>query len=101
MVHFDGHGTFMEVKQPGALGALLGRLTSIVLAGPRTGKHGYLWFENPQLEDNGELVDGTSLGQLLAATGVSVLVLNACRSALTEPAPAPVADSDPHTEVRG
>ena len=107
VVHFDGHGAYMEVKEPGALGALLGHLTTITLAGPRDGKHGYLWFENPKLKENGELVDGTSLGQLLAATGVSVLVLNACRSAHTEPAPAPgqtpgtaVSDTDPHTEVR-
>ncbi|HSS50683.1 MAG TPA: CHAT domain-containing protein, partial [Thermoanaerobaculia bacterium] len=101
VVHFDGHGTYMEVKEPRAVGALLGHLTSIVLAGPRTGKHGYLWFENPQLEDKGELVDGTSLGQLLAATGVSVLVLNACRSAHTEPAAAPGAEAgDPHSKVR-
>jgi tetratricopeptide (TPR) repeat protein len=102
VVHFDGHGAYMEVEEPGALGVGLGRLTSIVLAGPRTGKHGYLWFENPRLEDNGELVDGTSLGRLLAAAGVSVLVLNACRSAHTEPAPAPDAEAgtDPHSEVR-
>jgi tetratricopeptide (TPR) repeat protein len=103
VVHFDGHGTYREITEPGALGALLGHLTSIVLAGPRTGKHGYLWFENPALDGNGELVDGTSLGQLLASTGVSVLVLNACRSAHTEPASEPdatVSDSDPHTEVR-
>jgi tetratricopeptide (TPR) repeat protein len=102
VVHFDGHGTYAEIKEPGALGALLGHLTSIVLAGPRTGKHGYLWFENPALDGNGELIDGTSLGQLLASTGVSVLVLNACRSAHTEPAPEPdtVSESDPHTEVR-
>lgn len=102
VVHFDGHGAYLEIKEPGALGALLGRLTSIVLAGPRTGKHGYLWFENSQLEDNGDLVDGTSLGQLLAATGVSVLVLNACRSAHTEPASAPEVDTatDPHSQVR-
>jgi tetratricopeptide (TPR) repeat protein len=99
VVHFDGHGTYTEIKNPGALGALLRRLTSIVLAGPREGKHGYLWFENPQLDDKGELVDGTSLGKLLADTGVSVLVLNACRSAHTEPAPKPAAD-DPHSKVR-
>ncbi|MFL6262790.1 MAG: CHAT domain-containing protein [Thermoanaerobaculia bacterium] len=102
VVHFDGHGAYMEVEEPGAPGVGLGRLTSIVLAGPRTGQHGYLWFENPRLEDNGELVDGTSLGRLLAETGVSVLVLNACRSAHTEPAPAPGAEAgaDPHSEVR-
>ncbi|HEX5716067.1 MAG TPA: CHAT domain-containing protein, partial [Thermoanaerobaculia bacterium] len=101
VVHFDGHGTYMEIEKPGALGALVGRLTSIVLAGPREGKHGYLWFENPQLESNGDLVDGISLGKLLATTGVSVLVLNACRSAHTEPAPAPdTVATDPHSRVR-
>ncbi|HEX3526066.1 MAG TPA: hypothetical protein VH988_03285 [Thermoanaerobaculia bacterium] len=74
VVHFDGHGAYMEVKEPGALGALLGHLTSIVLAAPRAGKRGFLWFENPQLQGNGELVDGTSLGQFLAATGVPVIM---------------------------
>jgi hypothetical protein len=100
IVHFDGHGTYMEIEEPGKLKTLLGHLNSIVLAGPRTGKHGYLWFENPKLEDNGELIDGTSLGQLLAATGVSVLVLNACRSAHTEPATKPSTEDDPHSKVR-
>jgi hypothetical protein len=45
-------------------------------------------------------VDATSLGQLLAATGVSVLVLNACRSAHTEPSTEPGAADDPHSQVR-
>jgi tetratricopeptide (TPR) repeat protein len=101
VVHFDGHGAYMEVEEPGGLGAFLRRLSPMVLAGPRTGKHGYLWFENPATEDNGELVDGTSLGQLLEKTGVSILVLNACRSAHTEPAATPAADAaDPHSQVR-
>ncbi|HYU34319.1 MAG TPA: CHAT domain-containing protein [Thermoanaerobaculia bacterium] len=102
VVHFDGHGTYIEVEEPGGIRALLRRLTPTVLAGPRAGKHGYLLFEKPQLEDNGELVDGTSLGKLLQDTGVSVLVLNACRSAHTEPAPAPETDTaiDPHSQVR-
>jgi tetratricopeptide (TPR) repeat protein len=101
VVHFDGHGTYMEVEEPGALRSLLGHLNPLLLAGPRAGKHGYLLFENPQLEDNGELVDGTSLGKLLQDTGVSVLVLNACRSAHTEPAPAPDSGAtDPHSQVR-
>ncbi|MES1243952.1 MAG: CHAT domain-containing protein [Acidobacteriota bacterium] len=99
VVHFDGHGMYGEVKDPGALGTILGSLTSILFAGPRKGKHGYLWFEHPKLE--GELVDGTSLGKLLKDTGVSVLVLNACRSAHTEPAPEPGKDGDnPHSQVR-
>ena len=105
VVHFDGHGTYLEVEEPGMLGSLLGRLSPFLLAGPRTGKHGYLLFENPQLEENGELVDGNSLGKLLQDTGVSVLVLNACRSAHTEPSPAPSTSeaetaSDPHSQVR-
>lgn len=101
VVHFDGHGTYREVTEPGGVAALLRGLSSVVLAGAREGKHGYLLFENPQLDANGELIDGTSLGKLLAATGVPVLVLNACRSALTEPAPAPEAvAADPHSKVR-
>jgi tetratricopeptide (TPR) repeat protein len=100
VVHFDGHGTYIEVEEPGTLGSLLGRLSPLVLAGPRTGKHGYLVFENPKLADNGELVDGGSLGKLLQDTGVSVLVLNACRSAHTEPAPVPDTTHDPHSQVR-
>ncbi|MFL6293828.1 MAG: CHAT domain-containing protein, partial [Thermoanaerobaculia bacterium] len=101
VVHFDGHGTYREVTEPGGVAALLRGLSAVVLAGAREGKHGYLLFENPQLDANGELIDGTSLGKLLAATGVSVLVLNACRSAHTEPAPAPeAAPADPHSKVR-
>jgi tetratricopeptide (TPR) repeat protein len=82
VVHFDGHGMY--------------------LAGPRAGKRGYLWFENPELDDSGKLVDGTSLGDLLTDTGISVLVLNACRSAHAEPAPAPDAGvaTDHHSQVQ-
>ena len=102
VVHFDGHGDFLEVEEPGAVRSLLGRLSPFVLGGPRAGKHGYLLFENPQLEDNSELVDGTSLGKILQGTGVSVLVLNACRSAQAEPAPTPETTpaADPHSQVR-
>ena len=101
VVHFDGHGTYREVAEPGGVAALLRGLSAVVLAGAREGKHGYLFFENPELEANGELIDGTSLGKLLAATEVPVLVLNACRSAHTEPAPAPeAAAADPHSQVR-
>jgi tetratricopeptide (TPR) repeat protein len=100
VVHFDGHGIYIEVEEPGNLGSLLRRLSPLVLAGSRTGRHGYLVFENPKLEDNGELVDGTSLGQLLAATRVSILVLNACRSAHAEPAPAPDTTNEAHSQVR-
>ena len=58
----------------------------ISVAGPvRAGPHGYLVFEDPGTETNQQLVDGPTLGRLLIATGVPVLVLNACRSAYAEP----------------
>jgi hypothetical protein len=50
----------------------------------RPGQHGYLLFEDPDSEENQQLVDGPTLGRLLTGTGVPVLVLNACRSAYTE-----------------
>ena len=85
LVHFDGHGTYSE-------------------GGPRTGAHGYLLFENPALEDNQEMVDGSRLGSLLAETEVPVLVLNACRSAYADPPREPVAvvaaAGNSHAKVR-
>ena len=66
----------------------------ISVAGPvREGSHGYLVFEDPGTETNQQLVDGPTLGRLLIATGVPVLVLNACRSAYTE-APAHPGEPD-------
>jgi tetratricopeptide (TPR) repeat protein len=101
VVHFDGHGTYLEVEEKrGSLRSLLGHLISTIRSGPRTGKHGYLLFENPAIEDNGELVNGTALGQLLAKKGVSVLVLNACRSAHMEPSAQPGTPDEPHSQVR-
>jgi tetratricopeptide (TPR) repeat protein len=106
VVHFDGHGTFLDLADLGIApdgagdsgghegggGAGAGRLVllsphmyGISVAGPvRPGQHGYLLFEDPDNEDNQQLVDGPTMGRLLTATGVPVLVLNACRSAYTE-----------------
>ncbi|HSN75589.1 MAG TPA: CHAT domain-containing protein, partial [Anaerolineae bacterium] len=89
VVHFDGHGLYAQVKERKSVLALLRGLMPLLLAGPDTGAHGYLVFENPELEDNAELVKGDALGRLLAEAGVPVLVLNACRSAHADPAPAP------------
>ena len=84
IVHFDGHGGYINAAW--------------------SGSHSRLLFENPAAGDNRQLVDGTTLGKLLAETGVPVLVLNACRSAYADPPTAPVdAEStggDPHTHVR-
>jgi tetratricopeptide (TPR) repeat protein len=82
LVHFDGHGVWIE-------------------DGPREGGHGYVLFENPVLEENQQLVDGPMLGNLLAETGVPVLVLNACQSAYANPPAQPVVAPDsPHAETR-
>jgi tetratricopeptide (TPR) repeat protein len=114
VVHFDGHGTYLDLTdlQPsddddGADSPISGGGSAhngvrvagvevsplrygISVAGPvRAGQHGYLIFEDPGSRSNQQLVDGPTLGRLLTATGVPVLVLNACRSAYTEASPRP------------
>ena len=107
VVHFDGHGTFLDLAdlgiepgeasakaddgggggdgQRGAAVALSPDRYGVSVAGPmRAGQHGYLLFEDPDKPENQQLADGPTLGRLLVATGVPVLVLNACRSAYTE-----------------
>ncbi len=101
VVHFDGHGMYADVQTSPS--EWLRRLAPLMLGGERTGRHGYLLFENAALPDNVELVDGPTLGRALRDAGVPVLVLNACRSAdaelHTEPQPAGPTD-DAHTAVR-
>ena len=109
IVHFDGHGAYLDKKEPSAIGALVSGLGSMMLAATRQGSHGYLLFENADLPEDVELVDGPSMGNLLWQTDVPVLVLNACRSAHAEPPAAPdavaasgttsPATSPAHTEV--
>ncbi|HEY0783112.1 MAG TPA: CHAT domain-containing protein, partial [Thermoanaerobaculia bacterium] len=100
VVHFDGHGGYLDLEA--FVRASEGRPTteaeraaleeldfdplrfSPQLLYPheiRPGLHSYLVFENPRSEQNQRLVDGPELARLLVATGVSTLVLNACRSA--------------------
>jgi len=108
VVHFDGHGLYTEVKEPGGLASLLQGLSPLILSGPRVGAHGYLLFENPALDENVQLVNGPALGKLLVETNVPVLVLNACRSAHAEApdSPLPPAGEGPgegadvHAQVR-
>jgi tetratricopeptide (TPR) repeat protein len=136
VVHFDGHGTYLDTTPDttrttdgdagtgtGATGGSVngggdgGGLSPYRYQGlnlvspPRPGSHGFLQFEDPEHADNQQLVDGPALGDVLARTGVSVLVLNACRSAYaeapTQPATDTTADSadpaavDVHGRVRG
>ncbi|HTS95756.1 MAG TPA: CHAT domain-containing protein [Streptosporangiaceae bacterium] len=109
VVHFDGHGTYLDVADlepgedesdsddgpapgmaggAGSAGGVRGVSPlryGLSVAGPvRAGQHGYLIFEDPGSRTNQQLVDGPALGRVLTATGVPVLVLNACRSAYTE-----------------
>jgi tetratricopeptide (TPR) repeat protein len=115
VVHFDGHGTYLDVTdlqaaetgddsadgaRHGGDGGGIGwsplRYGVSVAGEARPGQHGYLIFEDPSSSTNQQLADGRTLGKLLTATGVPVLVLNACRSAWAEapaqpgePAPQP------------
>ena len=112
VVHFDGHGGFLNLAQ--ATGADAGDeqpefnghslvVQAVYPHGARSGRRGYLLFENPEHESNLRLVDGPEFGKLLADTGVPVLVMNACRSAKAgEPAEdAPTAqDQDSHQRVQ-
>jgi tetratricopeptide (TPR) repeat protein len=97
VVHFDGHGTYLDLEDLGFTAGGTGGggggagLTlpqnkyGVSVAGPvRGGQHGYLLFEDPDSEENQQFADGPTVGRLLADTGVPVLVLNACRSAYTE-----------------
>jgi tetratricopeptide (TPR) repeat protein len=99
VVHFDGHGTYLDLEDLGFTAGGTGGggggggagLTlpqnkyGVSVAGPvRGGQHGYLLFEDPDSEENQQFADGPTLGRLLTGTGVPVLVLNACRSAYTE-----------------
>ena len=74
-VHFDGHGTYIPDHAASQ---------ENLLSPPRPGAQGYLVFEEPTTAQNRLLVDGPAVGALLARTGVSVLVLNACRSAYAD-----------------
>jgi len=76
VVHFDGHGIFAD---------LMARATGQ----PPKRERGYVVFENPGTAENEEFVDGAVLGRTLADNGVSVLVLNACRSAQAQPSAVP------------
>ena len=106
VLHFDGHGEWGDPTDSQWLGRLIpvapGGLADVWLASPaRPGAHGYLLFENPALPGNAQLVDGPALANLLTGTGVSLLTLNACRSALAEPPSLPAGGlGDPHAEVR-
>lgn len=61
VLHFDGHGAFLQ----------------------GTGTHGLLIFEGE--DDKARRVTGMELGSLLAGKGVPIVLLNACQSGMTRP----------------
>ncbi len=97
VVHFDGHGAFVDEEKKTLPGM------SAHVFGGRKGAHGYLVFESSDEaeRERGEYVDGPKLGALLVETGVPVLLLNACRSAHADPPEKPeqAGEEDVHGEV--
>ena len=55
IVHFDGHGVYADPKNLAEAGKVL---SSLKLDAGNTGARGFLMFENPDSETNGEFVDG-------------------------------------------
>jgi tetratricopeptide (TPR) repeat protein len=109
VVHFDGHGTWRQLRPDHAAPTVGGAASNwsplrYAEGDPRPGPRGYLLFEKPATKDNREYVDGARLGNLLAETGVPVLVLNACQSAHADLTPTPqdaaAAATDVQTRVR-
>ena len=107
VVHFDGHGTWLDEETAAAAGGAPGggfsREVFSLVSPPRPGSHGFLVFEDPDTPGRQQLVDGPALGALLADTGVPVLVLNACRSAHADLAAEPdtvSGEGEAHRRVR-
>ncbi len=102
IVHFDGHGIYEDLSKT-KLADWLKAINAVTLGGKHNGKHGYLMFEHFGSEEKMRPVSGAELGQLLHDTGVPVLVLNACQSAMHEavgePEKKPAAENV-HDEVR-
>jgi hypothetical protein len=84
VVHFDGHGVYLDLTGLVTAGQSGGHDRPSAAEPVRAGRHGYLVFEDPASSSNRLFADGPALGRLLAATGVPVLLLNACRSAYAE-----------------
>jgi len=98
IVHFDGHGIYADLTKT-KLDSWVGSLSSVTLGGAKRGKHGYILFEHAG-ENKMRPVDGQALGQLLHDSGVPILVLNACQSAMHEATAAPKTVTDTHDEIR-
>ncbi|MEW6664605.1 MAG: CHAT domain-containing protein [Thermodesulfobacteriota bacterium] len=99
IVHFDGRGIYEDLSKT-SLAEWLKAINALTLGGKEKGKHGYLLFEHPGSEEKMRPVSGSQLGQLLHDTGVPVLLLNACQSAMHEAMADKKPAADVHDEVR-
>jgi tetratricopeptide (TPR) repeat protein len=99
IVHFDGHGCYEDLSET-TLADWLKAIRPLMLGGRPSGKHGYLLFEHPGSDERIRPVSGEELGRLLHDTGVPVLVMNACQSAMHEAATGEKSAADVHEQVR-
>ena len=78
ILHFDGHGIYASLTAG---------------YGIKSRKRGYLMFEDADNPSLAHPMDGRRLGTLLVENEVPLVILNACRSARSEPAAEPSTSS--------
>jgi tetratricopeptide (TPR) repeat protein len=64
------------------------------------GLAGEIFFENPEIQGNAQAIKPADLGNLLHESSVPLLILNACRSAASEPPEKPEEVRDLHQNIR-
>ena len=84
VLHFDGHAILADIERDGIPPELPQGAGRLPLTRTLAGPHGYVVFDYPTREQTVQLVDGASMGELLAESRVSLLVLNACQPSRTK-----------------
>ena len=83
IVHFDGHGVYEDLSRT-TLADWLKTMNALTLGGPRRRANTATCCSSTRPARKMRPVSGEELGKLLHDTGVPVLVLNACQSAMHE-----------------
>jgi tetratricopeptide (TPR) repeat protein len=86
VLHFDGHAIIADIERDGVPAELPQGAGRLPLTQTLAGLHGYLVFDYPTREQTVQLVDGASMGELLAESRVPLLLLNACQPSRTKEA---------------
>jgi tetratricopeptide (TPR) repeat protein len=86
VLHFDGHAIAADIERYGFPPELPQGAGRTPCTRTLPGLHGYMVFDYPTREQTVQLVDGDSMGELLAESCVPVLVLNACQPSRTKEA---------------